>query len=383
VNLYVKNLDDTIDDEKLRNEFEPYGDITSAKVMSDEGGRSKGFGFVCFSKPEEATKAVTELNGKVMGTKPLYVALAQRKEDRKAHLASQYMQRLTSIRLQSAGIGQMFHPGGAGYFVPAAVPQSARTGGYPVAGAGLQGAAAQMRPSPRWQTASVPRGQTGITPGLVQGFPAQTRQRAPLAQQMQGVRAGLPGSMVGAGQGIRAMGGQQQSLVQHRIGGMQQGVQRPGVNMVMMQQQAQQQQRAAPFAAQQGAAMHAAGYKFTPNMRNPPAAPQGPGVQQYSTQQEQAPMPQQSILIQGQEPLTVAMLARATVQEQKQMLGERLFPLISAIHPELAGKITGMLLEMENSEILHMLESQEALRAKVEEAVDVIHTYKAKDPKKE
>merc|ERR1719341_3010726 len=52
VNLYVKNLDDTIDDERLRKEFAPYGTITSAKVMNEEG-RSKGFGFVCFSSPEE------------------------------------------------------------------------------------------------------------------------------------------------------------------------------------------------------------------------------------------------------------------------------------------------------------------------------------------
>merc|ERR1719239_1497252 len=38
VNLYVKNLDDTIDDERLRKEFSPYGTITSAKVMCCEEG---------------------------------------------------------------------------------------------------------------------------------------------------------------------------------------------------------------------------------------------------------------------------------------------------------------------------------------------------------
>nr|KAF6330314.1 hypothetical protein mMyoMyo1_012305 [Myotis myotis] len=58
VNLYIKNLDDTIGDEKLRKEFSPFGSITSAKVMLEDG-RSKGFGSVCFSSPEETTKAVT------------------------------------------------------------------------------------------------------------------------------------------------------------------------------------------------------------------------------------------------------------------------------------------------------------------------------------
>ncbi len=42
VNLYIKNLEDTIDDEKLRKEFSPYGTITSAKVMRDEKDISKG-----------------------------------------------------------------------------------------------------------------------------------------------------------------------------------------------------------------------------------------------------------------------------------------------------------------------------------------------------
>jgi hypothetical protein len=105
VNLFVKNLDDTIDDEKLREEFKSFGTITSAKVMVEEG-RSKGFGFVCFSSPEEATKAVTEMNGRIIVAKPLYVALAQRKEDRKAHLAAQYMQRIAGMRIQQQ-IGQV------------------------------------------------------------------------------------------------------------------------------------------------------------------------------------------------------------------------------------------------------------------------------------
>jgi polyadenylate-binding protein len=51
VNLYIKNLEETIDDTRLRKEFESYGTITSAKVMRDDNGNSKGmFGIemACF-----------------------------------------------------------------------------------------------------------------------------------------------------------------------------------------------------------------------------------------------------------------------------------------------------------------------------------------------
>jgi len=70
-------------------------------------------------------------------------------------------------------------------------------------------------------------------------------------------------------------------------------------------------------------------------------------------------------MIQGQEPLTTTMLAQALPQEQKQMLGERLFPLIQRVNYEMAGKITGMLLEMDNSELLMMLENADLLKNKV------------------
>lgn len=73
------------------------------------------------------------------------------------------------------------------------------------------------------------------------------------------------------------------------------------------------------------------------------------------------------------------MLANATPQEQKQILGERLYPMIERMHPSLAGKITGMLLEIENSELLHMIEDHEALKAKVEEAVAVLQVHNVRE----
>ena len=132
---------------------------------------------------------------------------------------------------------------------------------------------------------------------------------------------------------------------------------RPGMPPQVM---AQMQPTAVAFAgtaipSQRGAA----GYKYGPNVRNPAqvvTVPQATMTQQIS---------QSAVVIHGQEPLTASMLAAAPPQEQKQMLGERLFPLIQSMHPELAGKITGMLLEIDNSELVHMLEHQESLKGKV------------------
>ncbi|KAL2296061.1 hypothetical protein Nmel_017595 [Mimus melanotis] len=322
VNLYIKNLDDTIDDEKLRKEFSPFGSITSAKVMLEDG-RSKGFGFVCFSSPEEATKAVTEMNGRIVGSKPLYVALAQRKEERKAHLTNQYMQRIAGMRALPANtIINQFQPAAGGYFMPA-VPQAQSRPTYYA-----PNQMTQMRPNPRWQQGGRPQG--------FQGMPSAMRQSGPrpalrhLAPANAPASRGLPAAAQRVGVGTAA-----QNLAP-----------RPSV--------AAPAPRAVPP------------YKYASSVRSP-----HPGVQPL-----QAPQP--AVHVQGQEPLTASMLAAAPPQEQKQMLGERLFPLIQAMHPSLAGKITGMLLEIDNSELLHMLESPESLRSKVEEAVAVLQAHQAK-----
>merc|ERR1712139_694779 len=70
-------------------------------------------------------------------------------------------------------------------------------------------------------------------------------------------------------------------------------------------------------------------------------------------------------------------LAAADPPMQKNMIGERLYPLIHRTHADLAGKITGMLLEMDNAELLHLLESPDALRMKVAEALEVLKQHQA------
>jgi len=70
--------------------------------------------------------------------------------------------------------------------------------------------------------------------------------------------------------------------------------------------------------------------------------------------------------------LTATSLASAPPEAQKQMLGERLYPLVYAQEPSFASKITGMLLDMDNGELLHLLESPESLTGKVSEALSLL-----------
>lgn len=337
INLYIKNLDDTIDDELLKYHFSAYGTITSAKVML-ENGRSKGFGFVCFSAAEEATKAVTEMNGRIIDTKPLYVALAQRKEERKAQLHSQYIQRMTSLRNQASNVGQMGQVfqanNAAGFFLPAMPPPQRNF--YPQV--------PQMRTGiPRWQTRSTTGGHAAYqqltTPHI---RPPRTSVSAATTQNM---RSNIyPRALTNQWSSTRGSGSGVQNVTNAWS-----NVGRANVSA----------QNVRPYN------------RFT--------QPRSSSNNQSDATQVPAATGHQAVLVPGQEPLTATMLAAAPPQEQKQLLGERLFPLIARHHSALAGKITGMLLEIDNTELLHMLDSPESLRSKVEEAVAVLQVHQAKE----
>jgi len=284
VNLYVKNLEETVDDAKLRQEFSQSGTITSAKVMRDDKGASKGFGFVCFATPDEATKAVTEMNGKMIGTKPIYVALAQRKEARRAQLEANHAQKVNGIRLQqqaqaSGMTGSPIYATGAPVFY--AQPVVGRPNFvYP----GM--------PGPRFPTGGFPQ-QRG--PGGYQPMP----YRVPNAQRG------------GKGRGKMPSGRPNQTV--------------PGYP----------------------------GIKYNTNVRNP---------------QQPAPAPEEND------------------NDRKQMLGETLYPLISNVlkglnkEEELAGKITGMIIELDPTELTHIMDP-EVLNKKIHEALDVLAAHSTAEEK--
>jgi polyadenylate-binding protein len=308
VNLYVKNLSDEINEERLKEEFKAFGAITSCKIMVDSAGKSKGFGFVCFASPEEAAKAVTEMNTRVLDNKPLYVSLAQRKEARRAQLAQQHDQRAKMGSMPP----QMYPPQGAPMFYAPGIPP--RNFMYPQQ---------QQMMQRRWQPGNPSNPGPQMVMGGMPTRPVGNYQLMPVpAQVNQGGRPSRNGR-----RGNNMQGKHQQ------MGGN--GVQR-GVHPQQQQQMMQQQQ-------------------------------------QFPPRQDAAPEPSAVVpAVDDKETLTIKSLAAAPQETQKQMIGERLFPLVQKVEPVRAGKITGMLLEMDNGELIHLLESEQALADKVGEACEVL-----------
>ncbi|CAM0903911.1 unnamed protein product [Alopecurus aequalis] len=315
-NLYLKNLDDGITDDQLRELFSKYGKITSCKIMRDQNGVSKGSGFVSFSTREEASQALTEMNGKMISGKPLYVAFAQRKEDRKAMLQAQFSQMrpvpMTPSMTPRLPMYPPMAPLGQQLFYGQAPP-------------------AMMPPQPGYGF------QQQLVPGMRPGGAHMPNYFVPVVQQgQQGPRPGIRRSGPGSAQG---------------------------------------QQTPQPF--QQQMVPRGRVYRYPPGpVRNMPEVQQMPGVgvggmiQPY----DMGSLPARDAGLSPAAPMgtLTSALANATPDQQRTILGESLYPLVELLERNQAAKVTGMLLEMDQTEVLHLLESPEALKSKVAEAMDVL-----------
>jgi RNA recognition motif-containing protein len=81
--LFVGNLSYNTTENELQDAFAAYGTVLEANLMVDRvSGRPRGFGFVTFSTPDEAQKAVEAMNGAQVGGRPLTVNIARPREER-------------------------------------------------------------------------------------------------------------------------------------------------------------------------------------------------------------------------------------------------------------------------------------------------------------
>jgi len=228
--------------------------------MTDDKKNSKGFGFICFEAPDEAQRAIAEMNNRPLpgSAKPLYVTFHEPKELRRQKLAAEQLQRKQNLRPNM--LQPVYPPPGYSYPSNAGPPQ-------------------YMYPS---QVVRQPPGSRGWTYPVP--FPQSSQPSMPRSQGRNPASA----------------------------------VPRPKSSMA--------------------------------NRRSQQHIPSVEG------------------------PLTLEQLAAHSPDQQKFLLGEKLYILIHKKQPERAGKITGMLLDSgwELEELLSLLESEEKLDQKIQEAVNVL-----------
>ncbi|URE38767.1 Polyadenylate-binding protein [Musa troglodytarum] len=291
LNLYLKNLDDSVGDDELKELFSDFGTITSCKIMRNPDGMSKGFGFVAFSAPEEANRALKDMKGKMVRGKPLYVAPAQRKEDRRASLQARFSQ----VRPVAMGPGPSVGP---------RVPM------YPPGAPGLGQQIFYGQPPPTL-------------------FPPQISATAhPWSTACRSTYAKFSAALVQKGQRVHQPLTLQQMVPKFRAhsyppGGNVPDVQTPG----------------------------AVGGMLNPN--------------------EMGGLPMQDVTMPQPIPIAALPSALANAPPEQQRLS---VPLVKQLEPIDAAKVSGMLLEMDQTEVLHLLESPDALRAKVAEAMEVLRS---------
>ncbi len=374
-NLLVKNIRDDVTDEQLAAAFVSCGSITSAVVARDASGKSKRHGFCNFETPESAARCIELFNDSASLALPdekiivvRHLKLSDYIKERNAKSAATanqgvfqdtnvYVRHLDSDVTDST-LREMFSVCGTVTSAKVAMARGVSRGfGYVNFSTAEEAAHAVTTMNARAIKNSKPLyvslfmdRNTRLQMRLMN--PAAYGRAPHMLQPLQSFPV-FPGMMAGA---LHAHGGPQ--FFQNRW--------RPVGHMLPAQgRMAIWPPRAAAAAPARPAEQPKA--VFQQQARNiPSAAPAAPVAPVAA-----APAPNKIDL--------AAMLAQATPQDQKQMLGERLYALITPTHAQLAGKITAMLLDgLDTAELLGVIESRAALDKNIKLAVEALQQHSKK-----
>lgn len=366
-NLYIKNLAKTVTEDKLRELFAPFGEITSLKIRMDSNtSESMGYGYVAFKDHEAAQKAVDDLNDKphdlAAEGENLFVRRFESKKERQrkreiawrerqaqyAKFPNLYVKNLEDT-VTTEDLRAVFEAHGPTESCRVMVDRDTKIS----KGFGFVSfkdhASAQKAITALAGSTVLGSRPLYVTYALKRDARRQQFEELQKKRAQRSMMGGYGGPQMGGygQQGMPPFGGMPGAPGMGRPGGMQQPP-----NMMAMQ-----------MAMQRQAAM--GGFPGQPGMGAQPPRVMRPQPKPSLVQQPQQNQPQS----------LSTLLANMSVEQQKNVLGERLYAHISKTHSSEAAKITGMLLEMDNTEILNLLEAPMQLDEKVNEALDVLRQH--------
>ncbi|XP_019414651.1 PREDICTED: polyadenylate-binding protein 2-like [Lupinus angustifolius] len=412
--LYVKNLSKWLTEVELESVFGEYGTIANAIVMRNADGSSKCFGFVHFENPDSAAKALKALNGMKFDGKKLYVRKAMDKSERELEMKNAFDRVMQEIaekkdyvnlyiknlpysitdeklkemfsqfgRITSYRVLRDHHGISRGYgFVEFSTPEEANQvvsicamNGKIISGRRLGVSLAQKKELGRSNLQaqfSQMRPVTMAPPASEAPHIPLNPPRAPAAEPQFLSGLATPGYIPEVGFGYQ--------LTEMRTGGA------PVPNFFIPLVQP------GPHDPLSGGGQGSDYFCFVfqvlsrsldnwlSSIHNTQDAP-WPAVAggMPHVPYDMGGLPIGDAL--GQPMATQSMstaLANASAERQRAMLGQALYPLVRNLEPDSAEKITGMILEMDEPEVLlHLIVSPDALKEKVAEAMDLLQCHAA------
>mgnify|MGYP001608029541 CR=1 len=405
-NLYVKNLAPTTTDQQLNDAFAAFGTITSAKIRAEaDTGKAVGvgFGWVAFDDHEAAVRATEALDGKdhalAAPGQTLCVRRFQTKKERVRNREVKHRERIAQYSkypnlyvknfdddITEEQMKVVFDKFGETVSVKIAMDPTTKTSRGFAFVSFHEASAAQKAVTEL--TGSQALGKRPLYITYAQRRDLRRQQQEELFRK-RSARAMQPFP----GPSMNPMMMQHPSMMghhhhhHHHAHSMfqPQPMMAPmgGLGGFRMPPQLMQQRNPMmggpmgmhPQMMHPGAGMFQPGgmppnmMGMNPAMMRPAMAPRPAPAAPQRAPMPQAPAPQH------QAGLDATYLASMTQEQQKNVLGERLYSYIIKINPNQAAKITGMLLEIDNFEILNLLDSPEQLNGKIREAQEVLDRH--------
>lgn len=360
MNLYVRNIDTGVTDEKLAEVFGQFGTVTSAKVCQLETeGRTGGFGYVAFEKHEDALRAVEELNGK-----PNEIAKEgsnldvsrfrsrderQRERERARRERAQQFSKYPNLYVKgfdetvnSDRLRELFERYGETVSVTVMMDTETNL-------SRCFGFVSMKDQNAASQAIHELNGSTFLSsqPLFVTYAVRRDARRQNLEERSKQFRM-RPNPMPGMGN-MPPMNFMNPQMFNNMNMPFNMNPRMPVMPMPM------------------NAPLRQMGPNPMNQMRAARPLSQRPPMQSMMPQMPPQPPAQTQNL--------TTLLATLSPEQQKNVLGERLYTYMVRNNPTVAAKITGMLLEMDNSEILGMLEKPTILDSKIEEAKEVLSRH--------
>ena len=414
-NIYVKDLDvEHLSDAKLRELFSAYAPITSIHIPTTAEGTPIGYAFVNFQECEKAERAVTEMNGKRINERALYVSRAQKRSERAAFLREQYTRNDREKQLQRQGrnlyvkhlspevdkaaLENHFSQHGT---IESCIVVRDRSGvsrgfGFVCFTARTDAIKAMnelhgtnfgtnkkpiyvalaQRKDERSRMMQTHRSHQFSPHNMAHIFPMQAVHPT---QSMHWVPYHHNGHQVSNFISMHQNINNVVTLRGAHPGSMQVPYQPMAHPVMGISPQAQQFYSSYYDAMRQRYAAGNVHGNVAAPVQNSTQAMQASSARTYATVAAHS-MPQQS---QNNAPepvpepptLTADVLAAATPDQRICWLGKKLHPLVSSINPSKADKITGMLLEWDFPDILELLDDRKALEEQVSAALKILDSY--------